>query len=103
MQVTEQQKEAITELKEEIDAKDLCISQLQTRMRDLENERAEEMALAQALQIQNHIAEDEVSDPSKRGNSLFSELEERRVKGKNLTKSQTNTVYRHLTSFCASS
>ena len=83
MQVTAQQKEVITELKEEIDSKDLCISQLQTRMRDLENERAEEVALAQALQIQNHIAEDELNDPSKRGNSLFSELEERRVRGKN--------------------
>ena len=80
--LTEQQKETITELKEEIDSRDLCISQLQTRMREIEAERAEEEALAQALQIQNHTAEDDVGDPSKRGNSLFSELEERRMRGK---------------------
>lgn len=80
MQLTDQQKESIAELTEEIDSKDVCIGQLQSRMREIEAERAEEEALAQALQAHNHISEEEASDPNKRGNSLFSELEERRVR-----------------------
>lgn len=79
--LSEQHKETISELRDEIESKDVCISQLQSKMRSIEAEREEEEALEQALKMQNHFAEEEVSDPSKRGNSLFSELEERRVRG----------------------
>jgi len=79
-QPSERQKEVVNELREEMESKDQCISQLQTRMREVEAEHQDEIMILQQNIMMQHRVDEEVIDPSKRGNSLFSELEERRAR-----------------------
>ena len=81
-QLTEKQKVHINELKEDIESKDQCIAQLQSRMREMDGERQEAILQLQQTVMMQHKASEEVEDPTKRGNSLFSEVDQRRVRGK---------------------
>jgi hypothetical protein len=75
------QKESLGEVREESESKDICIAQLQTRMREMETQRQDAVLQLQQTLMLHHAANEDLNDPSKRGNSLFSEVDQRRVKG----------------------
>jgi len=78
---TEKFREEKLKLEEELEIKDGCVVDLKARLKEAEDQHQEEIACLQQSLMNHNSLDDPNSDPTKRGNSLFSEVEERRVRG----------------------
>jgi len=81
--IVEADRSRIAEMAEEVESKQNTIVELQDRVRQMEVERSEHIQMQQQRQLEGEsaVGASSAAATAARGNSLFSEVEERRVKG----------------------